>query len=125
MRGITVVATTLLSALALLQGTFAQTAPADGAILKWGQLPTCAQTCGKLWDVQGACAPIALTDTSKSCFCGSADLVPFTVGGPAGDCCAAAPADLQKVKDWFTGFCKVGEPLIFHMLRGLMDINMK
>lgn len=114
MRGITVIATTLLSALALLPDTLAQTAAADGAILKWSQLPACATTCGKLWDVQGACAPAGLTDTSKSCFCGSADLVPLTVGGPTPDgCCAAGAAtDLQKVKDWFTGYCKVEEPLI-------------
>ena len=116
--------TTCLLALALSSlsppSTLVSAQTPDGLIVPFTKLPLCAATCGKLWDVQGRCAPAApVDDAKKSCFCSAAELQPFSVGGPAGDCCASdVQGDLQLVKNWFDGFCAVS-----FIPRGPLDGN--
>jgi hypothetical protein len=103
--------TILLLASILLPLITAQAVP-DGLIVPFtSQLPACASKCGKLFDVQGACTPPVLAETSSICFCADNRLDPISNDGTAGvtQVCTAAsctdPADLQKIKTWYQSYC--------------------
>lgn len=85
---------------------------ADGLIVPFtSQLPACASKCGPLFDVQGACTPPVLQETSSICFCADSRLSAFSNDGTTGveQVCSAASctdaADLQKVKTWYQTYC--------------------
>jgi hypothetical protein len=94
----------LILLLSSITSTNAQQA-ADGALVPFTSvLPSCASQCGPLYDVQGGC-------TTKACFCADARLTAIGTTGAAavtaicgaGSC--TAPADQQKVINWYKGFC--------------------
>jgi len=99
----------ILSVLSTLQFTNAQTA--NGVIVPFSTLPTCAALCGPLFDVQGACSPPAIATVSDSCFCSDSRLTPFTDAGTTGvsqvcgSASCSAASDLQAIKTWYTTFC--------------------
>jgi len=105
--------TLILLILSTLLPLITAQAQADGLIVPFTSgLPACASTCGKLFDVQGACTPPALAQTSDSCFCSDSRLTPFTSDGTAGvtsvctgSTCSSAQ-DLQAIKSWYESFCK-------------------
>ncbi|KAL2137001.1 hypothetical protein VTI74DRAFT_10477 [Chaetomium olivicolor] len=83
----------------------------ETTLVPFQTLPACAQQCGPLYDVNGACvppaAPTADASTYDNCFCNDARLAPFKTG-TAGVCdaaCTANPADLSSIQGWFTRFC--------------------
>jgi len=97
---------TISSVLLLILSTLttAQQA-ADGALVPFtSSLPPCASQCGPLYDVQGGC-------TTQSCFCADARLTTLFTGGNAavaaicGAASCTAPADQQRVADWYKSFC--------------------
>lgn len=104
-------AVTVLSLLSTIQFTNAQTA--NGVIVPFSTLPTCATLCGPLYDVQGACSPPHITTINDSCFCSDPRLTAITESGTAwvsgvcpstpGSC--TATADLQAIQSWYTSFC--------------------
>ena len=110
----------VFSILSILSSAAAQTpagtAPAaaaspDGFIVPFSSgLPACASKCGPLFDVQGKCAPSAGA-VDQNCFCADSRLTVFKNDGTAGvsSVCGAlsctVPADMQAVKNWYTGLC--------------------
>ena len=110
----------LASSLFSVASAISQTGPAaaiaspDGVIVPFtSKLPACASLCGPLFDVQGFCAPHALTSTSQSCFCNDADLTPFLQGTAAvaakcGPESCQDTASLQQILNWYEGYCNKG-----------------
>jgi len=91
--------------------SFASAQTADGAIVPFSTLPTCAATCGPLYDVQGACAPPAQTSVNQNCFCTDTRLTPFlqgtsNVASVCGAASCSAASDLQALQTWYEGYCK-------------------
>lgn len=77
-------------------------------IVPFSTLPLCAQSCGVLFDVQGACGQTELTATSQSCFCNDSRLASFKSGGGTSAVCPASgcdSADSTSIQDWFTTYC--------------------
>ncbi|TVY48748.1 hypothetical protein LOCC1_G001646 [Lachnellula occidentalis] len=84
---------------------------ADGAIVPFSTLPTCAAKCGPLYDVQGACAPPAQSSVNQNCFCTDTRLTPFSQGtsevaSVCGAASCSAASDLQALQTWYEGYCK-------------------
>jgi len=85
----------------------------DGLIVPFTSvLPACASVCGKLFDVQGACTPPNIAQTSSFCFCGDPRLKPMLQGTTGvQSVCTTNPgectdqADLQKIQNWYAGYC--------------------
>lgn len=102
--------TILLLSSILLPLISAQQVP-DGQIVPFTSvLPACASKCGPLFDVQGACAVSATP--ANTCFCADPRLKPFLNAGTAGvssvcigDGRCTATDDLQKIQNWYEGFC--------------------
>ncbi|TVY36307.1 hypothetical protein LSUB1_G005862 [Lachnellula subtilissima] len=83
--------------------SFAGAQTADGAIVPFSTLPTCATECGPLYDVQGACAPPAQTSVNQNCFCTDTRLTPFlqgtsNVASVCGAASCSAASDLQALQ---------------------------
>jgi len=105
---------TLFALLSSLLPLATAQAVADGLIVPFtSTLPACASLCGKLFDVQGACVPPVTGEVSSSCFCADPRLKPFLNDGTSGvstvcttTSCTAA-ADLEKIQNWYQGFCNV------------------
>lgn len=92
-------------------------AAADGLIVPFSSvLPACASKCGKLFDVQGACTPPVLAQTSSSCFCADPRLTALLNPGTAGVegvCTTAsctATADLEAIQNWYASYCNEKSP---------------
>lgn len=90
---------------------------ADGLIVPFTSvLPACASKCGKLFDVQGACTPPVIAETSSSCFCADPRLTPFLNQGTSSveEVCTTASctdtADLQKIQSWYASYCNEKVP---------------
>ncbi|KAI8632421.1 hypothetical protein F5Y19DRAFT_472451 [Xylariaceae sp. FL1651] len=80
-------------------------------IVPFASLPSCAASCGPLYDANGACVPPVNPSTDQnswdSCFCAYNKLQPFK-SGTSGVCDAACPADAQglpSIQSWFTSLC--------------------
>jgi len=91
--------------------SFASAQTANGAIVPFSTLPTCAAKCGPLYDVQGACAPPAQTSVNQNCFCTDTRLTPFLQGtsevaSVCGAASCSAASDLQALQTWYEGYCK-------------------
>lgn len=88
----------------------------ETTVFPLASLPSCAASCGPLYDANGACVPPAVQTAAASvydaCFCKDARLTAFSAG-TAGVCdaaCVATPADLGSIRNWYTSFCaNVGE----------------
>lgn len=86
--------------------------PPQVTVFPVAELPSCIAGCG-LFDVNGQCAPPALPrEQTDSCFCNNVKLTPFKTG-TTGVCDAVCtPAELTKIRDWYTNFCaKVQQPV--------------
>lgn len=75
-------------------------------------LPSCALSCGPLYDANGACVPpnvaTAAATVYDQCFCSFHALQPFSTGSTGvcdGACTGAASTDLGSIAGWFTSFC--------------------
>ncbi|TVY59228.1 hypothetical protein LCER1_G000217 [Lachnellula cervina] len=91
--------------------SFARAQTANGAIVPFSTLPTCATKCGPLYDVQGACAPPAQTSVNQNCFCTDTRLTPFlqgtsNVASVCGAASCSSDSDLQALQTWYEGYCK-------------------
>ncbi|QSZ35362.1 hypothetical protein DSL72_008232 [Monilinia vaccinii-corymbosi] len=101
----------LLLASTILAATVSAQQLGDGSIVPFKTgLPSCASQCGPLSDVQGACAPPAISAVSSSCFCGDSRLTPFLTGtaGVSSVCGAASctsTTDLQSIETWYQQYC--------------------
>ncbi|KAI5927568.1 hypothetical protein F4810DRAFT_270591 [Camillea tinctor] len=80
-------------------------------VVPFASLPTCASSCGPLYDANGACvppaAPTADASTYDTCFCAYDTLQPFK-SGTSGVCDSACTNDaggLSSIQSWFTSFC--------------------
>ncbi|KAI8958485.1 hypothetical protein F5Y11DRAFT_39501 [Daldinia sp. FL1419] len=80
-------------------------------VVPFQSLPSCAGSCGPLYDANGACVPPAAPTTDENtydaCFCAYNALQPFKQG-TSGVCDAACTADasgLSSIQNWFTSFC--------------------
>lgn len=89
----------------------------DGVIVPFTSvLPACASLCGKLFDVQGACSPPAITTVSTSCFCADSRLTPIIDSGTAGVSTVCGPesctatADLEAIQSWYATECNLKDP---------------
>lgn len=106
-----------LPLLALPSMAIPQSTTPNGLIVPFSTLPQCAALCGKLFDVQGACAPGITTQPANTCFCGDARLKPFLQSGVAGVESVCGPAScqdtpsLEAIQNWYAGYCneKVGD----------------
>ncbi|KAF8863424.1 hypothetical protein BDZ45DRAFT_120925 [Acephala macrosclerotiorum] len=84
---------------------------ADGAIVPFSTLPTCAAQCGPLFDVQAECTPPTNINVDDFCFCADTRLTPFNsngtseVGQVCGSASCSAEPDLQAIKTWYQSFC--------------------
>lgn len=81
-------------------------------IVPFASLPSCATSCGSLFDANGACVPPAADEASETvyeqCFCAYDSLQGLKGDPPTDVCrgaCAAAPADYTSIRDWFTNLC--------------------
>jgi len=98
-------------ALLALPLTILSTVVPDGTpqdIVPFSTLPLCAQKCGKLFDVQGACTPPVTTTIDDACFCADARLSPFLQSSTLGVCNDACPDDasgLLNIMKWVNSFC--------------------
>jgi hypothetical protein len=105
-------ATTILLALPIILSPVLAQQAADGLIVPFASLPSCASLCGNLFNVQGACTPPHIATTSQSCFCSDPRLTPF-LQGPSGvsSVCTAASctstSDLQAIENWYESYCGV------------------
>jgi len=92
----------------LSQATTATPAAAvPTAIVPFGTLPACAQQCGFLFDVQGACSPPHIATVDKSCFCNDSRLRPFYLStqGVCNNACPNDQPDMLKIQQWFVSYC--------------------
>ncbi|KAI1872830.1 uncharacterized protein JN550_003704 [Neoarthrinium moseri] len=78
-------------------------------LVPFADFPSCATSCGPLWDANGACVPpnVATADGSvyDSCFCAYSKLQPFSTA-TAGVCDYLCADGLSAVQGWFTSFCQ-------------------
>jgi hypothetical protein len=77
-------------------------------IVPFTTLPLCAQKCGKLFDVQGACTPPVTSTVDNACFCADARLSPFLQSSTLGVCndaCPDDPSGLLNIMKWVNSFC--------------------
>ncbi len=84
---------------------------AQTTLIPFASLPPCAQSCGPLFDVNGACVPPAKpaadVGTYGACFCADPRVAPLSTGtvGVCDAACAATPGAMGSVQSWFTSFC--------------------
>ncbi|KAK6208226.1 hypothetical protein LQW54_007007 [Pestalotiopsis sp. IQ-011] len=80
-------------------------------VVPFTSLPSCATSCGPLYDANGACVPPAAATadaaTYDKCFCSYAALQPFssTTAGVCDSACTADSGGLSSIQGWFTSFC--------------------
>ncbi|KAI1322222.1 hypothetical protein F5Y16DRAFT_51605 [Xylariaceae sp. FL0255] len=80
-------------------------------IVPFASLPSCALSCGPLYDANGACVPPVNTATATaswdSCFCSYGELQPFSTGtaGVCDSACTAQAGGLGSIQAWFTSLC--------------------
>lgn len=84
---------------------------AQVTLVPFANLPACVRDCGVLYDVNGGCVPPAKPQgdagTYTGCFCADPRLAILNQG-VSGVCdapCAANPAALTSVRDWYTSLC--------------------
>jgi hypothetical protein len=104
------VATLVLYPLAILsQGTTTQPDTSQQTIVPFKSWPTCTKTCGKLYDVQGACSPPSTpASNTVSCVCADARLQPW-INGNTGVCdnaCTDDPDGMNQMRQWYLGLCQ-------------------
>lgn len=84
---------------------------AQTTIVPFTSLPSCAVSCGPLYDVNGACVPPAAPTADAAaygaCFCKDARLTALSTGTAAGICdaCTATPDNFNSVRNWYTSLC--------------------
>lgn len=102
-------ATIVLSLLPLFaHGTTVKSGTSQ-AIVPFASLPLCAQSCGPLFDAQGACGETSalVTSATPSCFCKYGSLSGLSSGGTATTCPTSEcdTTDSASIVSWFNTYC--------------------
>lgn len=76
-------------------------------IMPFASLPSCAVSCGPLYDANGGCVPPATENVDNNCFCGNGVLSPWFQGPSANVCPDAGcnEAEYASIQSWFTSYC--------------------
>ncbi|ETS87013.1 hypothetical protein PFICI_00841 [Pestalotiopsis fici W106-1] len=80
-------------------------------VVPFSALPSCAVSCGPLYDANGACVPPAAATANAvvydQCFCSYSALQAFssTTAGVCDAACTGEADGLSSIQSWFTSFC--------------------
>ncbi|CAN8099846.1 unnamed protein product [Discula destructiva] len=91
---------------------------AETTIIPFSTLPSCAASCGPLYDVNGKCVPPATAAASvqvyEQCFCADSRLAAFssTTAGPCDAACAATPDGFGSITSWYQSMCSSVQALV-------------